>query len=42
MTLKIKEVRSLSADGQTMTVGVTTDTPGGDRTRTLTFRRQES
>lgn len=42
MTLKIKEVRSLSADGQTMTVRVTTDTPGGDRTRTLTFRRQES
>lgn len=41
MTLKLKEIRSPSADGKTLTVRATTETPGGDRTRTLTFRRQE-
>jgi hypothetical protein len=40
MTLTMKEVRTLSGDGKTMTVTTTTDTPMGQRTRKTVFDKQ--
>jgi len=40
MTMTMKEVRTLSKDGKTMTVTTTTDTPMGQRTRKMVFDRQ--
>lgn len=40
MTVKTKEVRSLSADGKTMTVVATSTTPRGERTRTTVYDKQ--
>jgi hypothetical protein len=37
MTLKTREVRSLSDDGPTMTLRTTVETPRGQRTTTVTF-----
>ena len=41
MQVKTKEVRSLSADGKTMTVVTTSTTPQGERTRTTIFDKQQ-
>ena len=38
-TLETREVRSLSEDGQTMTIVTTRTTPRGDRTLTLVYQR---
>ncbi len=39
MTIETKEVRSLSADGQTLTVAVTRTTPQGANTNTLVYAK---
>lgn len=39
-TITLKEVRSLSEDGKTMTVSTTTDSPMGSRTQKRVFERQ--
>jgi hypothetical protein len=41
VTLKSREVRSLSEDGRTMVVRTTVDTPRGQMTSTVTFVRAE-
>jgi hypothetical protein len=41
VTLKTREVRSLSEDGRTMTVRTTVDTPRGKMTSTVTFVKAE-
>jgi hypothetical protein len=40
VTVSIHEIRSLSADGKTMTVSTTTDTPMGQRTQKRVFDKQ--
>jgi len=40
VTMTIKEIRSLSEDGKTLTVSTTTDTPMGVRTRKTVFEKQ--
>ena len=40
VTMTIKETRSLSEDGKTLTVSTTTDTPMGVRTRKTVFEKQ--
>ncbi len=40
MDMKMREVRSLSEDGETMTVRVTSDTPMGKMTRVLTWKKK--
>jgi hypothetical protein len=40
VTVKTKEVRTLSGDGKTMTVTTTSDSPMGTRTRKTVFDRQ--
>lgn len=42
MTVKTREVRSLSNDGHRMTVRTTLDTPRGQRTTTVTFVKATS
>lgn len=42
MTLKTREVRSLSSDGRTMTVRTTIETPRGQRATTVTFVKATS
>ena len=41
VTLKMREVRSLSEDGRTMTLRTTVDTPRGTMTGTVTFGKAE-
>jgi hypothetical protein len=40
VTMTMKDVRELSADGKTMTVTTTTDSPMGQRTRKTVFDKQ--
>ncbi len=40
MAVTFKETRTLSADGKTMTVVTTNETPRGERTRTMVFEKQ--
>ena len=39
ITIEVKEVRSLSEDGQTLTVEVTRTTPRGANTNTLVYTK---
>ncbi len=41
LDMKMREVRSISADGETMTVRVTSDTPMGKTTRVMTWRKRD-